>query len=55
MEQHTLYNKPELPEKELITTCKCGADHAYDIRYQRMTPHKKLAQFRRQSTAPEFT
>lgn len=51
--------KVELPEKEILT-CQIVpskenvAHHVYDVRFQKITPCKKLAQFRRQSTAPEF-
>lgn len=52
-------HKVELPETEILTCQivphkeKC-AHHVYDVRFQKVTPCQKLAQFRRQSTAPEF-
>lgn len=59
MEQQGHFTKVELPEKEILT-CQIvpcggkGVDQTYDVRFQKFTPCSKLAQFRRQSTAPEF-
>lgn len=59
VQQKSHCNKVELPEKEIllcqIVPCEGKVvDHAYDVRFQKITPCSKLAQFRRQSTTPEF-
>lgn len=60
MEKKNL-NEVDVPKKDVLDSLIVpqphdgnGVHRTYDVRFDKISPHKKLAQLRRQSTSPEF-